>query len=157
MKARYSREISQFTGYGVVIGCSHTNIECETPFLHGDIHTFYTVDKFLQGADCKWDITSLLPKLLLSRFYLTLLENLDLSAYNTTNFDVSCVEYCLIQKGLEMEFSLNNKEQLISCRNREVNGFQNILAMTNNEGFILIVGCPRIKEYRQQIARLRLK
>lgn len=123
-----SREISVFKGQGVVIGCSHFHSFCRTKHLHQGEESFYTIDlDQYQKPDFVFDITSTLPEAFKSRFQLTFLEHLDFTAYNP-----------FIEK------------------HPGIQGFQNIWDMTTENGFILILGCPRQKECRELISMRQL-
>ena len=125
-----ARSLREFQGKGVVIGCSASHAFCKKEF-HKDTNSFYTIDFNRENnPDFVFDITHQLPDDFLLKFKLTFLECLDYSAYNN---------------------------KLISGTNTGgAKGFDNIWQMTAEDGFILIQGCPRQKEFREQIARRQL-
>ncbi len=124
-----SRSISEFNGQGVVVGCSHKHSFCNGEHHQGESN-FYTIDlNPAQSPDLIFDITHPLPAALQSRFQLAFLECLDYKAYN------------------------DNPERNFY---HGAQGFQNIWDMTTENGFIVIKGCPRLKEYRQQVATRHL-
>jgi hypothetical protein len=124
-----TRSIGDFHGLAVVIGCTHFHNYCRTPHLHENQEVFYTIDlSAYQNPDFVLDINDKLPADFKNRFKLTLLENLDCTAYNKT----------MIRK------------------NEGEAGFNNIWEMTAEDGFIVIVGCPRQQEFRESVTRNKL-
>jgi len=120
----------EFQGKGVVIGCSQSHSLCKQEF-HKETNHFYSIDFNPENKpDFVFDITRKLPKGLESKFKLTFLEHLDYYAYNN---------------------HLTNETKTEGTK-----GFDNIWAMTAEDGFILIHGCPRQKEFREQIAKRQL-
>jgi hypothetical protein len=108
------RSIDDFKGNAVVIGCSHKHLRCEG-HLHQGNDIFYTIDVDpRQKPDFEFNITHKLPTTFNKRFKLTLLECIDHTAYSVWG---------------------HHKEGK--------QGFDNIWAMTEDEGFIVIIGCPR--------------
>ncbi|KTD16521.1 hypothetical protein [Legionella jordanis] len=125
------RSITHFNGQAVVIGCSHFHSFCSTKHLHDDEENFYTIDaNGSQNPDFEFNITHLLPEPFKNRFKLTLLECIDFTAYN---------------------------DYPQQRRDAGVRGFQNTWDMTAEDGFIVIVGCPRYLEYRRQLSLRNLK
>ncbi len=123
------RSINDFHGLAVVIGCTPFHSLCNTPHLHGNKEVFYSIDlNDDQNPDFAFNITHSLPPAFKDRFKLTLLENLDYTAYNKSRF----------------------------YRNQGVAGFNNIWEMTAEDGFIVIVGCPRQQEFREQVTQHKL-
>ncbi len=120
-----TREIGQFKGRNAIIGCTASHPSCE-----GECHPqsqYYSFDFYAKGADFPLDITASLPVEFKKRFNITLVENLDFQAYNTDAFH----------------------------RYDGKSGFTNIWEMTEDEGYILIIGCPREVEYRISIKDLK--
>ena len=128
------RPIHEFQGNAVVVGCSHLHSFCETSqVFHASSSEFYTIDIDPQHRpDLVFDITKPLPVDLKNRFKLTLVEHLDNHAYNNLKWA-----------------SLSGEEGTV--------GFDNIWEMTAADGFVLFVGCPRVKEFREQICLRDLK
>ena len=123
------RSIDDFQGLAVVIGCTHFHSFCATPHLHKNEKVFYSIDlNDGQNPDFAFDITHELPLAFKNKFKLTLLENLDYTAYNKSRrYD-----------------------------NQGVEGFNNIWEMTAEDGFIVIVGCPRQQEFRERVTQHKL-
>lgn len=139
MEPKYNRLIADFYGGTAVIGCGHDGhkascaadrAEHKLAVLHADNEEFYTFDRFNSNADCVTDICEPLPHVFYQRFRFILLEYLDCYSYND---DGPC------------SLMPNNN----GIRGRT--GFQNMLDITQDDGFILILGCPRIKNFRQTI------
>lgn len=121
------RNIASFKGEAAIIGCTQTHPLCDRRHLHSDQASFYSIDMNKdQRPDMVLNITEELPRILLERFQFTHLENVDYAAYN---------------------------ENTLRPRSDGAKGFQNLLAMTKANGFIYIVGCPRQKEYRLELAK----
>lgn len=134
MKYIQNRDIKQFAGDAVVVGCSNHNSLCKDKKLfHPDESNFYSIDlKQDEKPDLVFNVTEILPQEFKSRFKLTVLESLDRLAYN----------------------------EPVDARTKSLNGaqgFQNIWDMTAQDGFILIVGCPRQKEFRNDLYLHELK
>ena len=134
----HNRPIEEFTGSGVVIGCAQP---CwGNKKLHDNSSEFYTIDRDSEmKPDLVFDITHPLPSQFHQRFQLTLVENIDAQAYNDFT-------------GLGMFSSTSTPKPADG-----IVGFKNIWDMTHAEGFIVIVGCPRNKDCRQQIYARNLK
>lgn len=125
----YDRPIQAFKGNAVVVGCSHRHRFCETSKLfHASPDEFYTIDiNSDHRPDFIFDITIPLPLDFKRRFKLTLVECLDYNAYN----------HQLIGGFIPGE--------------KGTVGFDNIWEMTAEDGFVLFIGCPRLKEFREQM------
>jgi hypothetical protein len=138
---KFNRAIEAFKGEAVVVGCGHTGQRtfCEEwkisvghkgrehP-LHSSMEHYYTIDLHQSTcADLKMDIRWPAPPSLKERFKLTILEYVDCDAYNPV------------------------------FRTSDHSGMQTLLDITAKEGFILIAGCPREKEFRCSIYALQLK
>ena len=81
MTVQINRPISNFSGSGVVIGCSAQHSFCGTELHDGD--NFYSIDaNSEQNPDLVMDIRDVLPTGFEKRFQLTMLEHLDFQAYN---------------------------------------------------------------------------
>lgn len=114
------RPIESFNGQAVVIGCGET---CHS-HLHDNQTIFYSIDLCNETAAFNSDIRGKLPDNFNNRFELTLLECLDVDAYNE-------LPECMA----------------INCQGNK--GFDNIWSITAENGFILIVGSARSTEFRQ--------
>lgn len=125
-----NRPIENFKGDGAVIGCTnHPNFKCNHQGIHDDASRFYTIDyDASKSPDFVFDLTGVLPANLQNRFKLVVTENLDVYAYNAN-----------------------------TPRSKGNLGFNNLLDMTDNDGFILIIGNPRWKEYRKEVTSRNLK
>lgn len=134
MKSKANREISQFKGDAAVIGCSNNHSYCDKKNLfHPERDNFYSIDMEAdQGPDFVFNMTNTLPEELKDRFKLTLVECIDFIAYNEP---------------------INKRMRSKNGRN----GFQNILDITQHDGVIVIIGCPRLKEYRNELHQRQLK
>lgn len=124
------RNIRDFKGDNVVIGCSHTNKHLCQGKCHSPRSAYYAID-FNAGIqpDLTFDLRSALPAQLQGRFKLTLIENVDFTAYNNPPTQ---------QEG-----------------KNGYKGFENAMAMTHDDGFVFIIGCPREKEFRNSIKNLK--
>lgn len=147
------RSISDFFGKGVVIGCSHNHIHCSKKDLHQP-DAFYTIDiNSKQNPDFTFDITEELPPGFNNRFQLTLLEHLDCVAYNKSRFKLVSIWGADKPGGEKIEMKTTT-----TCSEEEQvkgeKGFKNIRAMTDTDGFILIVGSPRSACYRKSYNHL---
>lgn len=122
------RAIQDFHGEGVVIGCTHRASYCSHN-THKDHHHFYTIDiNKAAKPDFVFNLRGMLPQDLEKRFKLTYVENLPYDAYNQNTFSAK-------------------KENSLSG----LQGFENIWNMTQDDGFILIRGCSRDKNYRRSL------
>ncbi len=128
---RVSNDIQHFSGSAVVIGCSSTQL-CEHPY-HTNVDEFFSIDVNASIIpDLAADIANLSAEQiapLRSRFKFTLLEHLPFTAYNNSVHGSP--------KGLQ--------------------GFSNMLYITSYDGFIVIIGNPRIQAYRRSIYEQSLK
>lgn len=134
MISKTNRDLADFKGKAAIIGCSGNNSFCDTKHLfHPSDENFYSIDiSETQKPDSILNITETLPEVFKERFELTVLEHIDFTAYN----------------------------EPIDTRTRSYNGkkgFQNILNMTKDDGFILFIGCPRQKEYRAELYKQKIK
>jgi hypothetical protein len=129
------RDITGFNGKGVVIGCSHNHSFCRST-RHADKQEFFTIDMdHRQSPDLTFNITdSELPVALKDRFLLTMTECIDCTAY--------CPQPLYRQRTEQRQ-------------NQSIQGFNNLLAMTQEQGFLLIVGCPRIQDFRNSLRNLK--
>lgn len=126
----FNRSIDLFRGSAAVIGCARD--DCDR-HIHDNPDIFYSFDKNNKNADAVGDIrTPQLPESLKNRFNFIMTEYLDNTAYNDTQ-------------------TVNDAAM------RGAQGFENLLSMTTDEGFILIVGSPRNKEFRQCMYSRELK
>lgn len=124
-----NRSLEDFTGKGVVIGCTHYQPRNCGSSLHSGQNDFYTIDyDDAKKPDLVLDITQTIPENYKNRFTFTLIENLDFYAYN-----------------------------IYRSKAEGTKGFDTIWNMTAEDGFIVFVGCPRQKEYRHSIHKNELK
>src|SRR5438309_618062 len=84
MSAVFNRPLPDFKGDSVVIGCSQYHSFCKKKLLlHADSNFFYSIDSDKkQKADFVYDIGNPLPSEFKNRFHLTLLEDIDFTAYS---------------------------------------------------------------------------
>jgi hypothetical protein len=131
--SKVNRPLSEFNGAAVVIGCSHHHEFCEKT-LHPKSEDFYSIDfQESNKPDFVFNIQGELPEDFYARFHLTLIENLDVNAFSDLYKSVS------------------------STTRDSQQGFVNIAMMTHNDGFILWIGCPAIKEFRKPIYDAKFK
>ena len=125
----FRRPIEHFHGSAVVVGCGQKG-PCKER-IHDDLESFYTIDiKDEHHPDFIFHIAGSLPASMIQRFQLTFLEHLPFSAYNSDSSDM-----------------LPTGER----------GFENILAMTHDHGFIFILGSPLQPNYRKSLHDRGLK
>lgn len=135
------RSIEEFKGDTVIIGCGNAMICrchlnpcqcCQRP--HKSDERFYTIDAATYcGPDLIYNITHPLPAKLQKRFTLSILENLDASAYNPRFL-------------LDLEYKVAESS---------ISGFNNVKNMTTDDGFIFIIGCPRDLKFRASLKDLK--
>ncbi len=132
MSILFNRALSAFKGSAVVVGCSHGHTFCNKG-LHQGEDVFFTIDRNGEETpDVIFDITKKeLPEELRERFKLTLLECIDYTAYNASP------DHQGNDEGIQ--------------------GFNNVWDMTSEDGFIVIVGCPPEKNFRERIVARNLK
>lgn len=136
MKQHFNRLIEDFDGMAAIIGCSAWHSFCPDKYLH-EPDEYYSIDKDKnQHPDLVMDITEPLPEDLKNRFKLVYLEYLDFDAYNDDVLKIND-NICISKRGSK--------------------GFDTLLKMTSRDGFIVIEGCPREIEFRQQIYYRHLK
>ncbi|TAL64879.1 MAG: hypothetical protein EPN84_02555 [Legionella sp.] len=129
------RDISDFHGKNVVIGCSASHRLCN--HKHHPEADFFSIDRDeAENPDFVFDIRGQLPQEFRQKFNITFLENVDFAAYNEpANTAVP------VPVSIGMHASISR-------------GLRNILNMTHIDGFIVIKGCSRIREFRRSMQDL---
>lgn len=117
------RDIADFTGNNAVIGCSAQHRLCAGS--HHPAKHYYSIDMdSTVKPDFKFNILDQLPETFNGRFQITYTENLDAFAYN--------VPY--------------RRNEALPAEEPISQGFKNLFNMTHIDGFIVLSGCPRLKE-----------
>lgn len=115
----------------VVVGCSSTHPQCSRK-LHPSKKKFFTIDAREEfKPDFCMDITDGgIPKNLNKKFQLTILEHLPHSVYNFVDYS----------------------DKNLKCDGQ--NGLSNILELTADNGFVLIIGNSREYRFRASLGKL---
>lgn len=129
------RTIENFKGNNAIIGCSEGVSMCD----HGShpVDTYYSLNfDSSVNPDLCIDIRSQsFPKNLHNRFLITFVENIDYIAYNNLLPHYPSYPSTSLLKGED--------------------GFKNLWDITDLNGFIVFSGCPRVKEFRNSIKKLK--
>lgn len=120
------------TAKAVVIGCSHSNSDCEHK-MHPSKDAFFTIDIMPKiEPDLCMDITKeAVPDALKNKFYLTILEFLPFDVYNLNKVS---------RAYMKIDGSI---------------GWQHIKELTHDDGFIMVVGNAPNFCYRSSFANLK--
>ena len=120
------------TAQAAVIGCSHSNNECDHQ-MHASTEAFFTIDiRSELEPDLCVDITKgSVPEDLKNKFQLTILEFLPFDVYN-------------LNKASRAYFKIDGEV-----------GWRNINELTHEDGFIMVVGNSTNFCYRSSLANLK--
>lgn len=129
------RSIESFTGKNAIICCSTTTSVYLNKHYSSEHYYSISLNADNPHIDYKLDITTEeLPSQLKARFDITYLENFEFYSYNSST-----------QREQNMSFWQTN----------DAKGFANARAMTKDDGFIIIKGCPRQNKLRKILQHLK--